>query len=137
MKLNYCGSSHTFAKENNPFNTKLWKSLPIVGVSQGSNIGPLLFIIYVNDSLNLLPHQFFMYDDDATSCLHNTTLKQEILDSCNYLRKIYGCSLGNCLQILTANNEMIVFHYTAVTCFFLKSQLLFSSSSVNISFLLT
>ena len=46
-------------------------TLKTVGLPQGSILGPLLFLVYVNDLPNIINHRCIMFADDATIFIQN------------------------------------------------------------------
>ena len=44
------------------------------GVPQGSTLGPLLFIIYINDVFQDIDYETILYADDATVVMHAKSL---------------------------------------------------------------
>lgn len=82
------------------------KALPVtLGVQQGSILGPLLFVLYINDLPNALDSDLIMYADDTTLLLKEEQLQNQlqlnvILDWFNY----------NQLTVNASKTTLVNFH---------------------------
>lgn len=71
---------NSYLRGRNKFFQPQYKHSPSISINtkvpHGSMIGPLFFIIDMNDILNSIPHKLFMCADNKTPCLTNRSLQQ-------------------------------------------------------------
>ena len=69
------------------------------GFPQGTILGPLLFMLYINDLLIFLPGKIFSYPDDTAVIASGNTWKQVQLFMNNDLSKIFDWFAVNRLSL--------------------------------------
>ena len=93
-----------------------------VGVPQGSVLGPLLFLMYVNDIAHVLPdNNLRLFADDTNVFITGNNIESLQLDSINALTKLHKWFSANMLSLNISK-----------TCFTLFSKRL-NSSNIKIS----
>lgn len=102
------------------------------GVPQGSILGPLLFIIYVNDLFTSLPYNLIMFADDVTACLKNKTQSGLMYDATNCVKQIHEWTQKNHLEIQTAKTELLNFNTPINIGLIFNEEIIYSSSSVKL-----
>ena len=114
---NYLNSRKQFVSYNN---TSSSFSNISTGVPQGSILGPLLFIIYVNDIYSVTNLDLIMYADDT--CLltpiainHSSTSSKTSIDTADTLNQklncIYNWLSANKLSLNISKTKCMLFHY--------------------------
>ena len=81
------------------------------GVPQGSILGPLLFIIYVNDLPQAVPLLKILLFADDTSCLYSSRSEDELFGAMNQeLKKLEEFFLANKLSLNVRKTRAMAFH---------------------------
>ena len=109
--LNWFESYLTNRQQKTSINNTLSSSLPVsVGVPQGSILGPLLFIIYINDMPNFVKHcKIILYADDTLLYYSSNSIKdielcvnEDIHSICKWLDE-------NLLTLNCAKSKFLLF----------------------------
>ena len=101
-ELNWFKSYLTNRQQCVKLNTVISGYLPVTcGVSQGSILGPMLFLIYVNELPNILKQLNTILHADDTNLFYNSKpFSQETLDALNKdLGIFYQCTVTNKLTL--------------------------------------
>jgi len=87
------------------------KQLTLSGIPQGSVIGPLLFIIYINDICHSSPLlKFFLFADDTNILYANKNLRTLETIINNELCKVSEWLISNKLSLNIAKSNFVIFH---------------------------
>jgi hypothetical protein len=82
----------------------------LFGVLQGSNLGPLLFLCYINDIFSATDLATFLFADD-TSCLAEHKNLRELITYINSeLRKLANWFCSNRMAVNVSKTNYIIFH---------------------------
>ena len=88
------------------------RTLPIThGVPQGSILGPLLFILYINDLAGVTEKLFtILFADDTTILIEGTQVNSMITSLNSELAKLTDWLKANKLSINVSETHYMVFH---------------------------
>ena len=78
------------------------------GVPQGSTLGPLLFLIYINDVFQDIDYETILYADDATVLIHSKSLSDLFTTANEFLNLIHNNLLVNKLTLNYSKTKFMI-----------------------------
>lgn len=101
-------SQRTMLINNGNKHYSKWSNLSC-GVPQGSTLGPLFFLIFINTLTTDLKYNFYLYADDTTLLLKNQNIQLLIQDTTNCLNETEKWFENNGLLLNNSKTKIIKF----------------------------